>query len=877
MGNYLVIITILLLLFLSSSSLVFGNEGLEQQIIRISPEDLEYPSIGLVLSGGGARGMAHIGVLKILEHNNIPIDYIGGTSFGALVAAFYASGCSPSQIEQIMKEIDWQKIISPPLERKQYYFYTRQERDKNIIRLQFKNWKIQFPSALSNMQKMRIKVAEYFTRANYISKNDFTKLHPPLFIVATNIINGVQKEFTQGNLIDALLASLAAPFVFPPVEIDTVLYLDGGLTNNLPVSVMKRKGVDKIIASNTSSFLRKKENLKSALGIGDQIINIMMKQRINQEMQLADVILRPASENLTNMEFEKVEQFIQLGENTTHNKIEQIRKLLYNSSIDTSFYIEKLMILTDNETPSDIPLLPEYNDYHYNEIISYLRNLKKHPAVKELCADLITTDSSSSTSSPIHQFTSSPVHQLQIEIEKNPILKEIEIRGNTIYTEQTLLKDIDKMTYLSPCSIKRIKKHIEEKYIQDGYILAYVDSFNINEGRVILHINEGKISNINIKGMDVSRSSIIRREIKTEINTIFNINQVREDIDRIYSTNLFNMVDFNVFPTDDGNVRIDYIVKEMPYGEIGIGANYNTQESSSAYFSVGYKNIFGTGNFSEIYTRFGEKNEFGIRFSSDRIFNTYLTQSLLINYQSGKDYVIGEKCQYKSGNLDYKIGVLDYKKLGIGTLTYQGKRAILRGSKITDKNLTISGLGFYFIYDGLDKMPYATQGLYRKFAYAFFNNSLKSDYDFSRFYLDNRLVYTMFHNFTFELGSRLVISDGNMPEIAYLQNNPSCDFFGYSRAKIFGEDYFYLSGILRILLKHFVNDPRDRLFLSIKYGFGDIKSFGNFESFVEDVKGFPHSGFAIGLEMGTNFGPVVLLYNKSKNEEFWYFSVGYQF
>ena len=861
------IIKLLFFLLLLYSKGIFSSEVFGEQVIKISPEHLEYPKIGLVLSGGGARGIAHIGVLRILEENNIPIDYIGGTSFGALVAAFYASGYTPYQIEQIMKNLDWQGIINPQLEREKYYFYARQQKDKNIIRIQFKNWKIQFPSALSNMQKMRIRMAEYFTRANYISKNDFSKLHPPLFIIATNILDGMQNEFTNGNLIDALLASLAVPFVFSPVEIDTVLYLDGGLTNNLPISVMKRKPVDKIIASNTSSFLRKKKDLKSALGIGDQIINIMMKQSIDQEMQLADVVLRPASEQLTNTEFDKVEQFIKLGEDTTRNKINQIKKLLYSSSVDTSYFIDKVVILTDHETPLDIHYLPEHYNYHYNEIINYLRMLKHHPAIKGLVASLIVKGKNTT---------------LRIEIEKNPLLKKIDICGNTIYTQQTLLDGIGKINYLSQCSIEMIKKHIEDKYVKDGYILAYIDSVNINNNKVTFHINEGVVANINVQGNEISKCSVIKREINTTTNTIFNINQIRKDIDRIYSTNLFSLVNFDVSLSNNGNVKLDYIVKEVPYGEIGIGASYNTQESSSAYFSVGHKNLFGTGDFGEIYTKFGDQSEFGIRFSSDRLFSTYITQSFLINYKSGKDYIKGRKCRCKNGNLIYKIGILDYKKLGIGTLIYQAKNAILKDDSsvlniITDKNLTLSGLGFQFIYDSLDKMPYATQGLYRKFAYSLFHRSLKSDYNFYRFYLDNRIVYTIFHRLTFDLDTRLVISDGNVPYIAYLQNNPSIDFCGYSNAKIFGEDYVYLSGTLRILLKQFVNDPRDRLFLSVKYGCGDIKSFRSFEDFIKDMKGLPRSGIAIGLEMGTNFGPIELMYNRSKDDEFWYFSAGYQF
>lgn len=271
------------------------------------------PMVGVVLSGGGARGIAHIGVLRVLEGLDIPIDFIGGTSFGAVVASLYASGYDSYKIEEIIKSVDWTKIFSSSLERQEYYFYTRSSETENPFRVRFKDWKLQLPSSISGYQNIYEYLSYYLSRANYLSSGDFMKLSTPLFISATDVVNGKNRIFTSGDLIQVVQASMAFPLLLSPVKIDTSLYVDGGITNNLPIAGIKGMGAEIIVASNVTGYLMPSQSLNSPIAVAEQSISIMMNKNIEAELREVDIVFRPDVDHIGSNEFHRWEEMIALG------------------------------------------------------------------------------------------------------------------------------------------------------------------------------------------------------------------------------------------------------------------------------------------------------------------------------------------------------------------------------------------------------------------------------------------------------------------------------------------------------------------------------------------------------------------------------------
>jgi NTE family protein len=249
----------LVFIFLFYSLFSFSQE-LEQ-------EDLK---VGLVLSGGGAKGLAHIGTLKVIDSLGIRIDYVAGTSMGAIIGSLYASGYSGKEIDSIFKGVNFDDIISDNLPRKAKTFYERDNSEKYAVTLPFKKFKVKLPRALSRGQNTLSLLTKLTLHVSDI--DDFSKLPIPFFCVATNIENGEAVYLESGSLPQSILASGAFPSLFQPVRIDDKVLIDGGVVNNYPIDELKAKGVDIIIGVDVQDDLETREQLQSATKILLQII-----------------------------------------------------------------------------------------------------------------------------------------------------------------------------------------------------------------------------------------------------------------------------------------------------------------------------------------------------------------------------------------------------------------------------------------------------------------------------------------------------------------------------------------------------------------------------------------------------------------------------
>lgn len=206
---------------------------------------LSAQKVGLVLSGGGAKGLTHIGIIRALEENNIPIDYVAGTSMGAIVGSLYAMGYSPDDMERIIKSDDFKRWYTGDIEEKYVYYFKKNPPTPEFIniRVSLKNplhkMKTQIlPSSVVNPLQMNLAFVELFGQATASCRNDFNKLFIPFRCVASDVYNKRPIIFSRGDLGDAVRASMSFPAMFKPIEIDSVLAYDGGIYNNFPVNVM---------------------------------------------------------------------------------------------------------------------------------------------------------------------------------------------------------------------------------------------------------------------------------------------------------------------------------------------------------------------------------------------------------------------------------------------------------------------------------------------------------------------------------------------------------------------------------------------------------------------------------------------------------------
>jgi len=282
--------------------------------------------IGLALSGGGSRGLAHIGILKVIDELDIKIDYIAGTSMGAVIGGLYAMGYSAIEIEEMILNNDFDKIFDEVVSRED--LYIGQKRWMPYANYYFDlddKFRPGLPEALFSGSNLINTLFDYTYSASKI--NDFSKLPIEYKCVATNIRTGKMKVFDSGNLHEVMRASMSAPSILQPMKIDGELYIDGGIRANLPSEVVQKMGADIIIGLQLSSDLRPKENLNNLIKVLDQTINFSMTDNVNKSVELCDIIIKPELIELSNYNFNSRKRIINQGELEASKHLEELRML----------------------------------------------------------------------------------------------------------------------------------------------------------------------------------------------------------------------------------------------------------------------------------------------------------------------------------------------------------------------------------------------------------------------------------------------------------------------------------------------------------------------------------------------------------------------
>ncbi len=290
-----------------------------------SNSDVQKPKIGLVLSGGGAKGFAHIGALKVIDSLGIKVDYIAGTSMGAIVGSLYASGYSGKQLDSIFGSLDFDAVINDDIPRSAKTFHERNNTEKYGIILPFNNFELKLPSALSRGQNVFNLLTKLTLHVSDIDK--FEELPIPFFCIATNVENGKQVILDSGNLPQCITASGAFPSLFQPVVIGDDLLIDGGVINNYPIDELRAKGMDIIIGVDVQDDLATRDDMVSALDVLSQINNFRTINDMKLKSKKTDIYIKPDIENFTVISFSEGKEIINNGKLAALDQIAALSEL----------------------------------------------------------------------------------------------------------------------------------------------------------------------------------------------------------------------------------------------------------------------------------------------------------------------------------------------------------------------------------------------------------------------------------------------------------------------------------------------------------------------------------------------------------------------
>ena len=325
-----------ILLFLSGLGFSQDNEKPKEDI-----------KVGLVLSGGGAKGYAHVGVLKVLEENGVRVDYIAGTSMGAIIGALYASGYNAQELDSLLRVHDFSTLTKDEVPREAYSFYQKENKGKYAVSLPINKWKIGLPKSISKGQNIFNLFSHLTEHVHQVE--DFSKLPIPFFCIATDLETGEKVVLDQGFLPEAIRASSSFPSVYAPVEIDGRMLVDGGIVDNYPIELLKTKGVDYIIGVNVQGKLLDRDELNSAPDILLQIIGYQVFEGMEKKIELTDLYLRPEVSEYTNFSFEAADEIVQAGESEAQINLEEIKKIAGRQNQDINRNLSKIDLKEDRE------------------------------------------------------------------------------------------------------------------------------------------------------------------------------------------------------------------------------------------------------------------------------------------------------------------------------------------------------------------------------------------------------------------------------------------------------------------------------------------------------------------------------------------------
>ena len=818
------------------------------------------------MSGGGARGIAQIGVLQVLEENNIPIDHIVGVSMGAIIGGLYAAGYSSHDMEIIVKDLNWNDIIKDTPPRKNLFIGQKEDRDRPIFQIRLQGLKPVIPQSITAGQRLSSILTDLTRRAGYQPIYHFDDLKVPFRALACDLVSGSKVLIEDGDLAEAMRASATFPLLFSPVVRNNMQLVDGGLINNIPVEEVKESGVDIVIALDTTSKLHEKKQLTAPWVIADQVTSIMQREKLRDQREKADVLIPLGMEHRKSDNFMEIDELIQQGRIIALSKIDSIEDLLQYDLPDTAFTIENVRI--HNCSRSTRPLIETKTDSLTRDVMSYRD-------VYEMLEEIYRLDIFEDVNATIDR--SSVLH---ISVKENPSFQSVDIVGNTVIPDSVILSAM-KIIYGDPIHYNQSREDVDniiDIYRERGYSLMHVQDIQLRNDTLTIKINEGVISNVVLQGNERTRNYVILRDFPLKRGDIFNLQQANEGIQNIHSSGFFTNVSFEIQET---NNAYDVIIKllEKPFSLLRMSARYDSERKGSVFLEIADENILGSGNNLSLHGRYGLRDRVAkLQFRSDRIFQTYLSFQMDMFHRNIKYYTyldgqrIGNYSNISSGisasfgRQIQRLGNLSFIARLISTELKETSGYGYPTEKFELKTLAVQS-----IIDTQNKFPFPTDGKYYKFFYevssaSFFN----SQQSFFKLYSSLESYFSFLRRNTIHPKISWGISDLTTPYSEQFRMGGLTSFYGLHDSENIGRYLFSSSVEYRYFFPFgFAFD----VFWSLRYDVGATwRNAADINP--QDIQ------HAIGtaLSIASFLGPLTLAYGRTANDrELFYLSAGYEF
>ena len=855
----------------------------------------------LVLSGGGARGIAQLGIIEELEKNNIRIDMIVGTSMGSIIGGFYASGYNTGEIKNLLLNLNWKKALSltNKYQRTSLFLEQKKIQDRSLLTIPLDGIKpVLLPSSFSNGQYLSEKINSYILNSRYHAKNDFTNLKIPFSAVATDLNSGKRVILDKGNLSESIKASFTFPLLYSPININGRELVDGGLTENIPTGVAKTLGADFIVAVNSTSPLKDNNELKDPINTADQILSISMTQLNKLQLKDANIVLTPDIKNFSATDFTNIDYLISEGKKNATDLMDKIKSGIDSLEMSESRYFNNFIIN---------PSVKVYADYLQKEIYDTLEKLtekqfEKYTSIEKNLKMIYRTGFFSNVYAEIEREQN--IAQISYILESNPVLIDINLINSFSFLD-SMINNFKRSNINKPANFIVYKNFHDEllgKLRNKGLSLVEITKFYFhnNSGSLEIIFSSGNIGGIEIKGNNTTNENVIAREIKANVFSVVNKNEINESIKNVMSTNLFGQVSFDYnFKKLRSDPLLNVSVIEKNTKALRFTIKADNERNLQLLLDLRDENIFGTAIETGLLAAGGLRNRiYQLEIKSNQFFSLPLTFNLN-SYYSFRDintYIqvtdtvknrftvekTGEYRNLRNGGLSFLFGT-QLKRTGtiFAQVFFENQQIVNKAnSESLVEKLRILKLKFGGLFDTEDVLPFPSNGTLINFFYETSNNLLEGNLSFSKFYFSYEQYLPVANSQTLKPKFIFGFADRTTPLTEQYSIGGEKSFFGMVDDELRGRQILEFSLEYRYLFPY-------KIFFDTYFSFR--YDLGNVWQVTDDIR-FKDLRHGIGLttafdtpigEASFSAGRSFIVKNGFNNNSFvfgpynFYFSIGY--
>ncbi|MBI5647045.1 MAG: patatin-like phospholipase family protein [Ignavibacteriae bacterium] len=798
------------------------------------------PKIGIVLSGGGARGLAQIGVLKALVEAGITPDVVVGTSIGSIIGGLFAAGYQIDELETAIKAIDWDELLrlSNQSGRENLFIDQKPVSDRSILTLRFDGLRPVLPTSVSNGQRLTNLLNELTLNAPYHSR-DFDALKIPFRAVATDLYSGRRVVLGNGPLAEAIRASATVPVLYAPVMRDSMALVDGGMQANIPVDVARELGCDIVIAVNTTSPPRQPSQITNPIETLDQVLNVLMERSNTEQLRRADIVIEPALGTLLATDFQMTDTLIIRGYRSATERIPAIISTV-RRAVDT------LLAERTDAAPATV-------------VMDGVTRGGEDTGQGSALADRLFSKAFRNSANRIDMPAASIIRDIQVEGARNDhALRVIAETQSSLYRPMTGSR------------VRHLCENVLRYYRSLGYALADVTILEADtlRGSISLRVREGTIAGIDVVGNTRTNPVVILRELPFREGETFRVQEARAGLNNLAGLGLFHQVSLEIRDTE-GGPRVVLHVEERSSQELRVGVLVDAERNAQFGIDLRDANIFGSG--SELtglfFGGFDNRRYEGV-YNTNRLFYTNLNMSLH-GYYDLRDYSVYTDAPVQKPNRFEREQIARTRLVRYGASATAGMYAgrfgnLYATARFEDQSLrtidantaeppgdeqqTVVSITLGTTIDTRDRYPYPTRGMHFAFAYTSAQSALGSTRAFSKVATSYSVVLSDQHA-DWSLQPRVLFGYGDrtMPRAEEFRLGGMQMFHGLRENSFTGQQIFVASFDarwhipLRILFDSY---------LSVRYDIGRVWEIP------EQIK-FKDLRHGIGLTVGldTPIGP----------------------